>query len=926
MYAVLGYGTGSLSFGNIPLPLNTTENVTLTYNATGNVATLCVGSGSSPACVNGTLSGAYVASGNPLVFGGGSVYYPANATFDEAAFWQGTVLTTAQIDTIASNVGAGASPSPTPSPAPSGSAGPGMCSIYGGSGPLSFCYDFDEASGTTLVDGSGAGHNGTISATGVTYHASGLTSNSAYAETTDGASGSMTGGFVPTTGSFSLSFFVNLHSNANNWARLVATGNPAHSSPASGLNIGINSTSTNNLVYAVLGYGSGSLNFGNIPLPLNTTENVTLTYNATGNVAMLCLGNSASPTCVSGTLSSAYVASGNALVFGGGSTYYPANATFDEAGYWQGTVLTTTQIDTIAAYTGTGVAPSPTPTPSPGPSATFNDYTTFGYDNQHDVFNPNSTGFTSATLSSLHLAWQSALDGSGGDYNTQTQPVLATEIPGHAGVLIVGGGTGNVYGFDALTGSHLWTRATGQMTYQCQSGSTSYFGVGGTVAYDPGSKSLYVAGNQNSSINKPGTNSLFHLDAGSGAVLGQVSFASPNSTWPSLDFSHTSVTLSNGVAYVGTSATCDISSWRGRVAAVNVPAMTLANTFYTVWNGTTQPWGGGGVWGWGGVSLDFSGNVLTGIGNTDNGTTSHGAIVSPFKAAPEEYSAYGDALVQLSSNLSTVEASNHPIPTSNFSGTSVDLDLNGTPDIFRPNGVGCDPLAAIQGKSGAMYLYDTTSIGNGPIAQYQLAPSSYADGFLGGPAYSPITGLLYVAVPSSNDSLYPPGMIAINPGCGSPSVAWHAAFGPDSYAPGSQLSPGLARSVPAASAGGVVFVGTICTSTGSGCSATTSGTSARERNGANRPLICCAPPGNSGGALWAVDGSTGTVLNGGNPLIITNGPIRMPPTIDGKWIFILDNKGNMYGLTIDPSYPAINAKYRAADPRQRARWSFVGPG
>ena len=565
---------------------------------------------------------------------------------------------------------------------------------------------------------------------------------------------------------------------------------------------------------------------------------------------------------------------------------------------------------------------------TPLPVIAFNDYSTFGFDNQRDAFNPNSTAMTPASLSSLHLAWQSAL-GSSGDYNTQTQPILATEIPGHAAVLFVGGGSGNVYGYDALTGALLWTQATGQEQYTCEMGTTAYFGIGGTVAYDPGSKSLYVVGNENTSQNAVGTNTLYHLDGAGGTVLGQVNVSPPTSGWPSLDFSHTAVTLgSNGLAYVGTGASCDISSWRGRVAAVSVPSMTLADTFYTVWNGTTQPWGGGGVWGWGGVSLDFSGNVLTGVGNTDNGTTSHGTIVAPFSAAPEEYSGNGDALVQLSANLSTVEATNHPIPVGNFNGNSnsVDLDLDGTPAIVQPSGAGCDPIAAIQGKSGTVYLYDTTRIGSGPIAQYQLAPSSYADGFLGGPGYSPVTGLLYVGVSSSNQSLYPPGMIAISPGCGSPSVVWQAAFGPDSYAPGSNTSPGLPRSVPAASAGGVVFVGTICTSTGSGCSATSSSTSIA-RHGTQsvtrKPLICCAPPGNSGGALWALDASSGTVLNGGNPIIITSGPLRVAPTIDGNWIFVLDNNGNMYGLTLDPSYPAINTKYRAPNARQRTKWSFV---
>jgi hypothetical protein len=572
----------------------------------------------------------------------------------------------------------------------------------------------------------------------------------------------------------------------------------------------------------------------------------------------------------------------------------------------------------------TPIAPAPTPTPTSSASVPFNDYTTFGYDNQRDVFNPNSTTITSAALPNIHLGWQSAL--GGGDYNTQTQPILATEIPGHQGVLFVGGGSGNVYGYDALTGALLWTQKTGQELYSCENGYTAYFGVAGTVAYDPGSKSLYVVGNSNAAIDAAATNTLYHLDGGSGTVLGQVNFAPPVSGWPSLDFSHTAVTLgSNGLAYVGTGATCDISSWRGRVVAVNVPAMTLADTFYPVWNGTTEPWGGGGIWGWGGVSLDFSGNVLTGVGNTDNGSTSHGSIVAPYAAAPEEYSGYGEALVQLSGNLSTVEASNHPIPTGIYSGDSVDLDLNGTPTIFRPSGSLCDPLAALQGKSGSLYLYDTTVIGNGPIAQYQLAPSTFADGFLGGPAYSPVTGLLYAGVSSSNESLYPPGMMAINPGCGTPSVAWHAAFGPDSYAPGSDSSPGTPRSVPAVSAGGVVFIGTMCTSSGNGCSATTATSITRSRGTLRRgPLICCAPAGTSGGALWALDATTGTVLNGGNPLIITGGPIRMPPTIDGDWIFVLDNDGNMYGLTIDPSVPAINTRYRPAHARQREKWVFIG--
>jgi hypothetical protein len=105
----------------------------------------------------------------------------------------------------------------------------------------------------------------------------------------------------------------------------------------------------------------------------------------------------------------------------------------------------------------------------------------------------------------------------------------------------------------------------------------------------------------------------------------------------------------------------------------------------------------------------------------------------------------GDALIAVSPQLGALVASNHPIRTSAYSGNSVDLDIQGTPVVFRPNGAGCDALAALQGKSGTLYLYDTTRIASGPIAQYALAPSSYQDSFLGGPAFSAATVRLYAA-------------------------------------------------------------------------------------------------------------------------------------------------------------------------------------
>jgi hypothetical protein len=62
------------------------------------------------------------------------------------------------------------------------------------------------------------------------------------------------------------------------------------------------------------------------------------------------------------------------------------------------------------------------------------------------------------------------------------------------------------------------------------------------------------------------------------------------------------------------------------------------------------------------------------------------------------------------------------------------------------------------------------------------------------------------------------------------------------------------------------------------------------------------------GALWALDATTGTILNGGKPLLFTGDVIRMAPVVDGNWLWVIDNSGNFYGLTIDPSVPKIAAR------------------
>jgi hypothetical protein len=217
-----------------------------------------------------------------------------------------------------------------------------------------------------------------------------------------------------------------------------------------------------------------------------------------------------------------------------------------------------------------------------------------------------------------------------------------------------------------------------------------------------------------------------------------------------------------------------------------------------------------------------------------------------------------------------VVASNHPVPQSFYASAS-DVDEQGTPVVFTPTG--CGTMLAVQGKAGQLTLYDETAIAKGPVAQFQMGPASGTDYFIGEPAYSPATGLVYSDVAASAaPSLFAPGLVAVKPGCGTPSVVWQAAFGNASDAP---------RSVPAASAGGVVFAG-------------------------------------SGTGVWALNASTGAILGGG-PFLRTGGSMRMPVTIDGNWVFVIDNNGNLYGLTTDTNFPTVQAKFRAPAGRQLTR-------
>jgi hypothetical protein len=514
-------------------------------------------------------------------------------------------------------------------------------------------------------------------------------------------------------------------------------------------------------------------------------------------------------------------------------------------------------------------------TPQPVVNSSLVDWITYGYDNARSGFNPYSTAITPSTIPLLHLAWQKTSNGQ-----SLTQPIVATNIGGHQGIVIVGNFNG-LLALDALTGAQVWSTYLGTQNLNACGTTAS---VAGTPVFYRAEGSVYMAAGDSGS---PSHVLLYRLDVASGSITGKVDLT-PQLLNGEAVFGHAAVTLADGTLYVGTGSNCEGAttgppSWRGRVVAVDPSSLNIISTFFPTYGQSGGNVGGGGVWAWGGVSADPSGNIYVATGNAETPDTVSQTPPPPFVLTTDEQSGYAEHLVKLNSNLSSVEDSNYP--GFNFQIGYADLDYAGAPVIYAPPlKNGCGLLSATQGKGGTLVINNTANL-NPPLYQYALSTPNSIANYIGNPAYSPTTGYLYAAITSAGlgSSMLPPGLAAID-GCGS-GILWNAQFGPDS---GSYPTGPAPRSAPTVTAGGVVFIGTPCTS---------------DHNGG-----CTTPAEPPNGAVWAVDATAGTVLGGGKPILVTPDQVLMAPTADGEFLYVLDNSGNLYALTIDQSIQAVPAK------------------
>ncbi|MGH7709364.1 MAG: PQQ-binding-like beta-propeller repeat protein, partial [Vulcanimicrobiaceae bacterium] len=475
-------------------------------------------------------------------------------------------------------------------------------------------------------------------------------------------------------------------------------------------------------------------------------------------------------------------------------------------------------------------------------------------------FNPNTTQITPQSIGSLKKVWVDDF----ADFNLQSQPVLATNITDahgtlHAGVLFVGGGNASVKAVDAFTGAIVWSAQLQQGMYHCgpPPAPAIPFGIPGTFAYDGSRGLIYVA---------DGVHTIHALNVANGAEAWRVDVApGANDASDLHQFLHTGLLLQGNELYAGTGSTCDITPWDGRIVQVDVASHTLVGSFYPVRDAAPGiKYSGGGVWGWGAASTDGA-NLFLGIGNADTNSPA----APGYNVAPSETTGFGEQVVELSSNL-TFESSVLPISSAMFNPPNVvDTDMSGTPIVFRP--VDCPHnYIASQGKAGFLTIEDVSNGIGQPIARIQLSLTSDASNYIGNPAFSPVTNLLYAAEATAVGS-YGPGMalIAQSPGCGSWSVVMNPVFGPDSAQPPYNDGNSHPRSAPTVTAGGVAFMG--------------------------------APDG----VMYAVDASSGAVLpwnSGPETGTANHGDLRAAATVDGDWVFVITGRGVLAAYSIDPAF------------------------
>jgi outer membrane protein assembly factor BamB len=407
-----------------------------------------------------------------------------------------------------------------------------------------------------------------------------------------------------------------------------------------------------------------------------------------------------------------------------------------------------------AAWTGTSPAgasparavPRTTPTPTPTDQTPY-DWTTYGFDGARTGFNPLETELTSENVPSLHVGWTFDLGGVAIDQPLYAAGVMVSGTP--TDLVYIGAEDGKMYALNAETGHLVWSSATGTRTTTCtgdMQGGT--FGITSTGVIDRSSNRIYFVGK---------SGQIYARDLSTGASV--TGWPLTVVTNPNTEYAWSALTMRGGNLYVAIAAYCDeINPYYGHVSEVSIATHSIVHAWFV--NGRTGA-GGGGIYGYGGVSVDEAGNVYAA---TDNSLGS------------SEHNGLSEQTVRLSAALSVGQHSFTELgATDEGQGT--------TPMLYEVPGspANCpSPQLAVENKAGVLLVFNSGSISSGPVQKLRIAPADtrFNERLQGVTAFSPETGLVYLFDPHTLTP-YKRGLLALRPDTTKPNcplqLAWNAA-------------------------------------------------------------------------------------------------------------------------------------------------------
>lgn len=367
-------------------------------------------------------------------------------------------------------------------------------------------------------------------------------------------------------------------------------------------------------------------------------------------------------------------------------------------------------------------------------------------------FAANDASIDKTNVASLGLKWSAVLDGK-----VSAQPLFLSGVTlnGVAHDLVIAASNQNsLYAFDADSGALQWSVNLG-----ANMGGSAYavpggFGIRSAPVVERATNRIFV-------VSDDGKLHTRALATGAQVVppLQLIDLPVTNKVRGGLNL------LGNKLYAASGSDGGDSTPWRGRIFGLDVSGAgpVLLNTFDVV-PSVAGNHRGGGVWGYGGVSVDpATGHVYAATGADYRGA----------------FTPYAVRMLKLTPELSLVGSYEPPHPdVYDCDGSPCDLDFGATPTVFTP--AGCPTMVASGNKDGHLYVMRTTDFSANSVVYQALTINTAFDGLkhggLGGvPAFWPAGNMLFVTDSGDGKAGIAAGVVALSispaPAC-QLAVAW----------------------------------------------------------------------------------------------------------------------------------------------------------